>query len=166
MERTKGNTKLPKMAQLEQRLQTLLSRASLARKMGWSYEGDRKLYEALGYPNDKDLDFKYYYQKYDRQDIAAAIIDRPVEATWNGPVVVTEEGSKPMDSPLNKAWKELEKKFKVKSRLVKLDKLAGIGQFGLLLFGFSDVKTLEDYTKPVSSKPKLIYLKQYSVMNY
>ena len=165
MNRTKGNKKQinsEKGLALLQRSQELLSRASLARKMGWQYEGDRKLYEALGYPTEKELTFSYYFSKYERQDIASAIIDRPVNATWDGPIVITEEGAEPKESKLNIEWKALEDKFKVKSRLVKLDKLSGIGRFGILLFGFSDVKEVDDYKKPANGKQKLIYLRQFS----
>lgn len=134
----------------------------MARKMGWQYEGERKLYEALGYPTEAELTFEYYHSKYERQDIASAVIDRPVEATWNGPIVITEEGKDPKESKLNQAWSSLEKQLKVKPRLVKLDKLTGIGRFGILLFGFADVKEIEDYKKPVAGKQKLVYLKQFS----
>lgn len=163
MERTKGIVKQQSTnGQLKQlqRINELKSRMEFAKKVGWQYGSDRKLYEALGYPTEKDLTFQYYFDKYERQDIASAVIDRPVEATWNGTVSITEEGETPQDSTLNKAWVELNNKLKVKSRLVKLDKIAGIGQYGLLLFGFDDVKEVEDFKTPVTGKKKLLYLKQ------
>lgn len=143
-----------------QRVGDLLARGNLARKIGWQYEGDRKIYEALGYPKDSELDFTYYYNKYERQDIATAVIDRPVEATWDGEVIITEEGEQPADSKLFEEWAELEETFKIKSRLVKLDKLTSIGQFGLLMFGFDDVKDPKDFKRAATGTRKLLYLKQ------
>lgn len=163
MNRTKNSpkTNAAKMKQLEQ-IGELVSRANFAKKLGWQYEGDRKIYEALGYPTEKELTFQYYYDKYDRQDIAAAVIDKPVEATWDGDIAILEEDTSLEDSQLNKAWLKLDEELKVKDRLVKLDKLAGIGQFGVLLFGFDDVKVAEDWQKAVTGKRKLLYLKQMS----
>lgn len=163
MNRTKNSPKTneAKIKQLEQ-IGELVSRANFAQKLGWQYGGERKVYEALGYPTEKELTFQYYYDKYDRQDIASAVIDKPVEATWDGQLMLTEEDKQVDESPLNKAWLELEDKLSVKSRLVKLDKLAGIGQFGLLLFGFDDVKEPKDWKKAVTGKRNLLYLKQMS----
>ena len=161
MVRTKDNGK--GISTLERVISGLLARTDLARRMGWSYGGDRKLYEALGYPTEKELDFKYYYNKYDRQDIAAAVIDRPADATWNGELVIVEEDTMPADSQLFKAWQELNKTHNAKQRLCRLDKLAGIGQFALLLFGFVDVKKADDFKNPVGTGTlKLNYLKQLS----
>lgn len=155
MERTKGS-KLSVM----QRVGDLLSRTSLAKRMGWQYGGDRKIYEALGYPEEKELIFTYYHGKYERQDIASAIIDRPVNATWNGELMITEDGTQPTESKLNKAWEALEAEFHIKDRLVKLDKLTGLGHFSLLLFGFDDVKEPKDFQNPVTGTRKLMHLKQ------
>ena len=58
----------------------VMNRALLASRMGTStYDGNRDLYQALGYP--KRLDFiNHYLPKYLRHDLAKAIIDRPVRA--------------------------------------------------------------------------------------
>jgi len=151
-----GEQKLQAM----QRIGDLVARTNIARRLGWQYGDDRKIYQALGYPMDNDLTYSYYWNKYDRQDVATALIDRPVEATWKGKVVIVEEGKKPADSALTKAWTELEETHKIKDRLVKVDKLTGIGQFGILLFGFEDVKKTEDWKTPVTGNRKLLYLRQ------
>lgn len=138
-----------------------LSRAGLAARLGYQYGDKRKLYEALGYPTDGELTYEWYYNKYDRQDIANAIIDRPADATWSGSLEVIEKG-KP-ESPFSKQWRALNKKLKIKQRLCKVDKLAHIGRFALLLFGFDDVKKVKDFKRPLTGKNrKLLYLKQVS----
>ena len=46
-----------------------------------SYDGSRDIYKALGYP--KEITWQNYWARYGRQDIAKAIIDRPVKASWH-----------------------------------------------------------------------------------
>lgn len=144
-----------------QEFSDLSNRLLIASKMGFQYGGKRKVYEALGYPTEQELDFKYYFGKYSRQDIAAAVIDRPADRTWNGTINIVEEGQTAEESALNKAWQNLNKDLKVKSRLKKADKLAGIGRYSILLFGFSDVKSTEDWAKPLAgNNNKLRFIKQ------
>lgn len=146
---------------LSQFLSDNLSRMGLAARLGYQYGDKRKLYEALGYPTDGQLTFEWFYNKYDRQDIANAIINRPADATWSGELEVIEKG-KP-ESPFSKEWAKLNQKLKIKQRLCKLDKLAHIGKFALLLFGFDDVKKIKDFKRPlVGTNRKLLYLKQIS----
>lgn len=58
----------------------LVARQMLAAGLGvQQYDGERNLYQALGYP--LYLTFEDYLARYTRQDIAKAIIDRPVKAT-------------------------------------------------------------------------------------
>lgn len=147
-------------AALLQVVTDVLSRQGLARRLGYSYKDKRKLYESLGYPDEKDLTFEYYYNRYDRQDIARAIIDRPVDRTWTGNLTVVETGKNVKDSQLSKAWIELNKTLKVKKRLNKVDKLCQIGRYSLLLFGFDDVKKVEEFKTPVAGNRKLLYLRQ------
>jgi len=135
----------------------LMNRASLFSRLGQQYGGDRDVYEALGYP--LVLTYDDYASRYSRQDIARAIINRPVQFTWKGPVTITELGDGPK-KVLEKAWIKLERKLKLKSKFVRLDKLASIGTYGVLLLGFNDVKNQDDWKTPVDKKNnKLNYVK-------
>jgi hypothetical protein len=139
------------------------SRRNLSHNMGIeTYGGKRNVEEALGYPPDTDLTYDYYLKKYDRQDIASAVVDKPVDKTWNGDLVIIEPETKPDESKLLKEWNKLNKEFKVKKILRKADKLSSIGSFSVILFGFSDVSTVEDFSNPAGGKLKLQYLKAYS----
>jgi len=143
--------------------QQVVNRMWLARKLGQQYKGKRNVYDALGYPQDSELDFQYYFDKYERQDIASAIIDRPVEAAWNGFLGITSaenetEGEKDV---LKDAWWKLEKEFGLSFEFNRLDKLAGLGQFAVLLYGFNDVKDQVDFKKPLSGSPKLLYVNSF-----
>lgn len=144
-----------------QLLSTLTRRANLAYLAGLqTFDGSRDMNEALGYPTD--ITFKDYLGRYYRQDVANAIINRPVSACWRGPVTLLEAGFKE-DTALEKAWVTLDKTLKLKPKLVQLDKLASIGQYAVLLLGLSDVKKQTDFENPVtSSNLKLAYIKPYS----
>ena len=140
-----------------------LSRTQLALTMGGTqYDGDRKIYKALGYPEDAELTFEYFYKKYERQDIASAVIDRPSDSTWNGNLQIIEADGDPNDSELVKAWIELDDAIHIKSKLRRIDKLSGIGQFAILLLGFDDVKDFKNFKDPVEGKKGLLYLKPIS----
>ena len=68
---------------------SLLNRGMLASLLGFQYGGERDLYRALGYPSG-EIKFADFYLRYTRQDIAKAVIDRPVRATWQGALELVE----------------------------------------------------------------------------
>ena len=140
----------------------LVSRAGWMAQLGLQYGGDRDLYQAFGYM----LDIKYddYKARYERQDIAAAIINRPVSATWRGGFKLVEF-SDDKDTPLEKDWQILMDEFCLLSKFVRLDKLSGIGCYGVLLLGLADIDKNDNagFAQPVSGKNnKLLYLKPLS----
>jgi len=144
-------------------LQTLTSmvvaRANVAARLGQQYGGDRDIYQALGYKIE--LTYDDFWTQYIRQDIAKAIIDRPVKATWQGQLELIEsEDAKKTE--FEKAWNSLNEKLKLRSLLARVDRLTGIGRYGVLLLGLDDVKEKEDFTKQVSSgKRNLMYVKPF-----
>lgn len=149
-----------KIQTLERQIQTLsmlVGRANLAAKLGMQYGTDRDLYQALGYP--LTITYADYSSKYLRQDIAKAIIDRPVKVTWRGELEIIESDDD-KETALERAWKDLEDTLSLKSRFVRLDKLAGIGRYGVLLLGLNDVRGKDDYLIPVvGGGKKLLYVK-------
>ena len=141
-------------------LSTLVSRMGFAAQLtGQAFEGQRNLYEALGYPTE--LTFADYYARYKRQDIAKAIIDRPVKATWQGDFKLQETNDE-KETPTEKAWKDLFDDFRLKNILIRLDKLTGLGKFGILLFGLSDIHVVDDWKTPAARNAKLLYLRPFS----
>lgn len=127
--------------------------------MGETWGGDRNLYDALGYPLEETLDFDWFYNRYERQEIATAIIDRPADAVWDGDINIIEEETEEKDSTLKNEWIGLNEKLKLEHHLSRLDKLANIGEFAILLFGFSDVKESKDFEIPAGSNLQLHYVK-------
>ena len=139
----------------------LVGRMLFASKMGGQqYGGDRDLYQALGYP--QTISFDEYLIRYKRQDMAKAIINRPVKATWQGTLELVESEN-PKETPFEKAWRKLDRKFGLKTRLSRIDRLTGIGRYGILLLGLDDVRNRDDFIKPVASGVrKLKYIKTFS----
>lgn len=154
--------KLPlnnKAAELSTFASALVGRANLAAKMGTqTFGGDRNIYQALGYLDN--ITYSEYVSRYRRQDIAKAVIDRPAKATWQGPLFL-QESTEAQETPLEKAWIDLDNTLKLKTIFSRVDRLSGLGGFGVLLLGLDDVTSTEEFQKPVSSKSKLIYVKPF-----
>ena len=146
--------------QVLQAYSELIGRLNLANKMGVSYDGNRDLYSTLGYP--RRVTFTEFYGKFRRQDMAKAIINRPVKATWRGELVLLEADDD-KETPLEKAFKELEKEHRLKSKFIRVDRLTALGRYGVLLLGLDDVKKKDDAMLPVvPGKRKLKYVKALS----
>ena len=144
-------------------IQTLTSmvvaRANLAATLGLHYGGDRDVYQALGYQNT--IKYEDFLARYVRQDIAKAIIDRPVKATWQGELelIESEEANK---TPFEQAWNDLNRKLKLRTLLSRVDRLTGIGRYGVLLLGLDDVQKVEDFVRAVNpNKVQLSYVKPF-----
>lgn len=140
---------------------TVINRASLAGKMGMQYSGIRDVYQALGYPPAGELTYDHYLAKYLRQDIAKAVIDRPVRATWQGPLELIEP-NKTEDTPFELEWAKLCRDIGIKAILSRLDRLTGIGRYGVLLLGLDDVNSKEGFKLPVKDgKRQLLYIQPF-----
>jgi hypothetical protein len=150
--------KKPTTEQKIQVLSALVGRMTLAARMGKQYGGDRNVYRALGYPIG-EIDYSEYATRYARQDIAKAVINRPVQYTWKGPILLKEIGKE--ESEIEKAWLELVKKLNLRNKFVRLDKLSSIGKYGALLMGFDDIADKNGFKKPVKTEGnrKLLYVK-------
>jgi uncharacterized protein len=141
-------------------LSTLLARSQLMSRLGMQYDNSRDLYQALGYKTD--LVYSDFAAFYERHDMAKAVINRPVEATWRGEFGIVESDDE-NETKLEKAWGELCGKIPVKQIFQRLDKLASIGSYGVLVMGLNDVTQASGLKNPVGGGGKeLLYLKPFS----
>jgi len=155
-ESTSKKQELPPLAVMS----TLLNRINLANQLGTqSYGGDRNIYTALGYKTS--LSFSDYLSRYFRQDIAKAVIDRPVKASWKGDIEVIEN-TKTKRTKFEKEWRSLYVKLKLKSVFIRADKLTGLGSYSVILLGLDDIKTKKGFENKVRKGAKLIYVKPFS----
>ena len=134
----------------------VVSRALLGAMMGLQYGGSRDLYQALGYPTE--LKYEDFASRYYRQDMAKAVIDKPIEATWRGQFRITESTEEEV-TPLEEAWDDLAYELGIKSKFRRLDKLAGLGEYAVLFLGFDD--TTGELTAPVTRANRLLYVKPF-----
>jgi hypothetical protein len=117
-----------------------MSRDMLARALGqYAYEGNRDYYTVLGYERNPDYD--YYMQRYERGDIASRVVDLPAQDTWKRPPMISENDE--TDTPFCDAWEELSNRLRVWSALTRADRLRGIGSYGVLLIGTKDSTDLK-----------------------
>ena len=162
MKRAKPSTFVANQKKQLQFLSEVTNRANLASKLGYQYEGDRDIYEALGYK--KELLIEDYAAQYARQDIAQAIIERPVTATWAGGVKLIEADNTE-ETELQKQWDALDEEIQLTSKLRRLDTLVGLGRYGALLLGFDDIKEPAEFANMPTGVKELLYVKPLSEAN-
>lgn len=128
-------------------LGAMLSRASLAAKAGIRFGTLRNYYTTFGYKTV--LTYDDFLVKYQRQDIVSRIIDAPPGATWSNPPEFS-------DKTLNDAWTKLNTEHQLWHKLQRADRLARLGQYSLLLFGFDN----SSLSSPLNASPaELIYVR-------
>lgn len=143
-------------------MSVITKRAELAAKMGKSFGGERDIYEALGYA--KTLTYDNYKARYDRQDIAKKIVKLPVAATWRKKPQVLEMDSDPKkETEFEKGWKDLVREKRIWHYLTRVDRISGIGQYGVLFLGFDDGDSKP--SEPIENAKSLLYLSTYSEGN-
>jgi len=145
-----------------QALSELSSRMKLASQLGMQYGGKRDLYEALGWK--KQLQDYDYWQAYLRQDIASAINDAPVNATWREGIMVTDNSK---SGQFDNAWNDLVDRLRLYNKFSRADKLAGLGYYAVLVLGFDDVANEREFQQPVNEdrQNRLLYVHPYSQKN-
>lgn len=130
------------------------SRLQLMYGLGQSYDGKRNLYEDLGYTLNPT--FENYYGRYKRQDIASAIINAYPNACWVNPPEISEDEEE--ETEFETVWKDLVKEKRIFNYLLRADKISGIGNYSILLFGLDDGAT---FSSPVTKAKELMYLQTY-----
>ncbi len=123
-----------------------------------------------GYP--KDILPEQYRLLFDREGIAKRVVTVYPDESWaQDPEIL--ESNEAEETVFEKAWKELQTKNNVHHYLHRIDRLSGVGQYGVILFGLADGKPL---TEPVDGidpkgmqvgKPshKLLFLRVFDERN-
>jgi len=146
----------------------IVNRAVLGMAAGKSFYpssgggAERDIYKALGYTRNLTLD--HYLSMYKRNEVAKNIVDAYPDACWKKPPAVREADNDQGElTEFDVTWDALVRDFSVYHYLNRADKLAGIGWFGILLLGFSDVSNAAEMEKPVETTGdlQLLYLRPY-----
>jgi len=128
------------------------------RRFFGAFSGKRNLYDVFGYRDQVTFDDRYL--KYLRQDVAARIVDAPAAALWTNPPEIISN-----DDVWNERWDDLVARYALYANVERVDKLAGIGRYSILLIGFNDGRPLKDpvNTRAITqSKTPILYLQPYS----
>ena len=149
-------------------LSQLFSRAGVfSRAMGITFGGKRDLWVTLGYRDTTDVDL--WLSFYERGDIASQIIDLPPDTTWRFPpelrltlddtVEEIEETRTFVDEV-----KDLDGRIGLWAKMAQVDRLTGIGRFGVLLIGArgtTGVETLADPIEKLADFKDILFLKAF-----
>ena len=156
-----------------------MTRQALAAAMG-GYDTCRNFYKECGYPFEISLD--KYRRLYDREGVARRVVDVYPDECWAIPCEVYESEKLDETTPFEEAWAELtanaqsiDKPGEVHKPnalhyLHRVDRVSGIGHFGLLFLGLDDglefdqpVVGIEDDGSPsdVQANHKLLYLRTF-----
>lgn len=132
----------------------LIARNRLANQAGITYSGDRDLFAALGYK--RDLLPKDYRDRYERNAIAGRIVEALPKATWRNGAELVEDEDPDTETAFEEAFSILEDRLKVWMMMMRVDVLAGLGQFGVMLIGAPG--KLEEELPKMSSQENILYL--------
>lgn len=116
----------------------VLDRMRFARRAGLQYGTKRDVYDVAGYPGLSDLDgpdgFDYYWDRYERDEIAGRIVDLAPQVCWSKPPRLGEPDIDG-DTPLTTAFDEMANRVSLWRTFERADKLARLGRYGALLIG-------------------------------
>lgn len=111
----------------------LSSRARWTARGGITFDGKRRVWEALGYleeilPED-------YWARYLRNSVAGGVVDAYPKATWRGEGELIEDEDPGKETAFERAWIELNQRLALWPMFCRVDILAGIGRYGILVLG-------------------------------
>lgn len=132
-------------------------RSAIASRLGKMYDGLRKTMEILGYKTL--LEYEDFLAMYTRQDVAGRIVDMPAQETWRNPPKLLAKSEKAIDSDFFPEWESLADRLAVWTWFEKVDRLAGIGRFGVLFIGTEG--GLDTAVKDNLSPDDIMYLSAY-----
>ena len=105
------------IAQLKPRslVSALLGRFQFLQRAGVTFQGKRDLYEAFGYA--RELTPKDYRDRYERDGIAARVINCYPRATWREGAYLQEDEDPKTTTEFEQAWEDFDKRLGIWSML-------------------------------------------------
>lgn len=132
----------------------LTMRAAFQQMTGQAFDGQRDYYQTFGYPRGlTPMDFA---EAYLRGDIAGRIIDAFPAATWREPPEVTSSSRRFVE-----AWEAINDQHDILANLHRLDRLMGLGHYGVLLLGVDGGEQLREPLRQGTNR-HLLYVQPHS----
>lgn len=113
-----------------------ISREALARAM--NLDPRRSIEDECGHPDTGDLDAWRYQELYDRDAIAARVVQCMPSECWSVTPEVYEEEEADTETAFEEAWEDLAQRLEIYQYLHRADTQSGIGQYGVILLGLDD----------------------------
>ena len=150
--------------QVDMRMRQLLEGALGKNIHGAEKEGYPDYYEIFSW--DKNPGTKDYYALALRNPFAYAVTFLPASTAWRDPPKVVDdvEGSDG-ETQFENDVEEVVREQDLWDYGKRVDKLAGIGNFGCLVLEFDDIEDPTDFDQPVSNPENLTGLKPFSRMS-
>ena len=147
----------------------IMSRDQLIKK----YLDPRRDYnDECGYPDTSAITANDYKNLYERNGIAARVVEIMPQESWQVQPLVFEDENKETETAFEEAWMELGRELggeswyeddecnPVYEALERADQLSGIGHYGVLLLGLDDGKELYEPAEPRRGQ-KLLFLRAF-----
>ncbi len=156
----------------------ITSRRELVSK---AFDPRRNINDECGYPDS--ITISEYKELYDREGTATKVVNVLPEQSWQAQPTVFETEEPDDETEFERVWKELDKALQGPSwfqdeegspiweQLERIDKLSGIGSFGVLLIGIDDglelsqsVVGIDERGEQVGTTPqerKLLFLRSF-----
>lgn len=156
----------------------LAARAALASKLGMAFAGKRDIYKSAGYPVDPG--YTDYYAAYRRHDIARTIVRAYPDESWRLPPEILDgdqpETGKEEKSPFVTEWNKIAQEIGAENDadagkgllhyLDRIDRVSGIGRFGVLLLGIENGLPLDQPLEQGRAQPgDLLYASVFDESN-
>lgn len=109
----------------------LLSRFRFAGQAGITFGGKRDIYKVLGYK--RNLFPADYRERYERDGVAARIVDAYPNDTWRGGADLVEDEDPETLTEFEESWSEMAERLKVWSIFERADILAGLGRYAVIV---------------------------------
>lgn len=144
----------------------LVGRLRMLARAGIQYHGLRDIYAVAGYPAQDVLDFSHYWAMYTRDPLGGRIVDMPAKSCWRQAPDIVEPDT-PGDTAFTDAWYEMAERLNVWRYFERVDRLAGVGRYAVLMLGVRGVQDdqLIQPIKNMAGPQDLIYLGVYHELN-
>ena len=141
--------------------QDMQLRYALAKTLGENIGGDSNYYETFNW--DANPDVESYYSLALRNPYAYAVTFLPVNTTWrDAPKIVDDAEGADGQTEFESGIESLQRDNRIWHYGKRADKLAGIGNFGVLVLEFDDTDAPQDFANEVDNPSELQGLRPFS----
>lgn len=133
-----SNTMNAVLQNQEMALNIMTTRANMMSKL---FDPRRDIDDECGYP--KTITEIQYRVMFDRE-IGRRVVNVYPEETWKQFPSIYEDAKPDNETAFEGSFKALEKRHHLLHYLQRADELSGVGQYGIILWGLSDQKGLDD----------------------